>query len=95
MLKDIARQGEENKGRGPTDTNPCGCVLSEPTKSSGRRVIQKCPEGERLFGLLVDARDAECTRRKNATRKGRKRSIDAFAEARDAFRIHIFGEGVG
>ncbi len=96
----IAQGGEGIKGEGPTDTNPCGCVVSKPTKSSGRRVIARCAEGERLWDELRDARDerreslqysAHGRRRGARTREGRE-ILDRFVAARDDFHRHVFGE---
>lgn len=63
----------------------CGCELD------GGRVASRCPEADRLWAELIEARDALRDNRGSGSRKGRKQSIDAFAAARDAYRVGHMG----
>jgi hypothetical protein len=71
----------------------CGCSVRLATRTSGRRVISRCVDAEKLWSELIEARDEMQAIRVSGKRVGKKPAIDAFAAARDAHHAHAFGEG--
>lgn len=79
--------------RKETESPPCGCVVGRPRRGGGREVTL-CTDGERLWGGLIDARDAMAAdgkQRPGHYREGRRSRVAAFVEARGAYELHVFG----
>lgn len=74
---------------------PCGCIVSKPTaRFPGNRVlIEKCSVAQELWAALIRARDAMEEGEGRSKRAAHKRRIDAFADARETYHDHVFGEG--
>lgn len=72
----------------------CGCVVAAATRARGRRVIERCAEGQRLWDELRARRDEMQADelRLPGWRVGHKARRDAFAQARDEYHRHVFGE---
>lgn len=88
----VTQPAPEVTGVPVLEERDCGCVVASATRSRGSRVLERCVEGERLWGELRSRRDEMEAGEGRGERKGHKARIDAFAAARAEHARHV---GIG